>query len=202
MPHIVNNAITVKFVIQKTDTPLLASDYDILLVDAFNNATYTDDAITGYVAPNEEFRGYLEYTFTPTIVGIYRLYLTTNAGLGGGGGSWANGDQAGTIFFTINSGPGFQIGENVDTLSPFRFNIMTVDANVTSTSFDFSSGGTYEVQVSDTLFGSSSETNATVTSISTGVPGHFVLEARRFSILEAAPIFIPATTDVAAHTIP
>jgi hypothetical protein len=84
--YILGNEITVSWVLAPTDSPLLASDYDISFVPSTLDGTYTDDGIINYVAPSEFYSGCLQYKFTPIADGHYRLALTTGAG--GYTGDW------------------------------------------------------------------------------------------------------------------
>lgn len=78
--YLTNNEITVKWIIPPTDTPLLASDYDISIVLSSLAGTYTDGGIVNYSAPGVNFSGTLEYLFTPLAIGRYRLVLSTGTG--------------------------------------------------------------------------------------------------------------------------
>jgi hypothetical protein len=74
--YIVNNEITITWVLGPTATPLLASDFDISFLPSDHNATYTDDAISNYVPPTADNAGSLTYAFTPLFCGRYRILLT------------------------------------------------------------------------------------------------------------------------------
>jgi len=77
--YIINFAITITWVLAPTASPLLATAFDIRFFPADLAGTYTDAAIVNYVAPTAEFAGSLQYVFTPTEVGRYKIFLTTGA---------------------------------------------------------------------------------------------------------------------------
>jgi len=77
--YVVDNEITVCYVLAPTDTPLTAADYDISIVRSTLAGSYTDAAISDFVAPTEEYAGSLSYKFTPLVPGHFRLYLTVGA---------------------------------------------------------------------------------------------------------------------------
>lgn len=79
--YTVGNEITVTWVIPPTDIPLVASDYDIRVIPSGLNGSYTDAGITNYVAPSEFYAGSMTYTFTPTSIGRFQLWLSTGTGL-------------------------------------------------------------------------------------------------------------------------
>lgn len=74
---IVNNEITITWVIAPTASPLAESAYDIKFSPSDLDGTYTDAAIINYVAPTAEFAGSIQYKFTPDKAGRYKIYLTT-----------------------------------------------------------------------------------------------------------------------------
>ena len=74
---LVGNPILIKWVLAPTGTPLLESDYDLALVDAPLNGTYTDAGLTNYVAPTATTPGIIEYTLTVNTAGFYKVQLTT-----------------------------------------------------------------------------------------------------------------------------
>lgn len=74
--YIVNNEITITWVLGPTATPLLASDFDISFIPSDHNATYTDAAISNYVPPAVDAAGSLTYAWTPLACGRYRVLLT------------------------------------------------------------------------------------------------------------------------------
>ena len=75
--YIVNNAITITWILAPNATPLGASDFDLKIVLSDLDGTYTDAAIINYVAPTINFAGSIQYLFTPTTPGLHKLYLTT-----------------------------------------------------------------------------------------------------------------------------
>lgn len=77
---IVNNEITITWLLKPTATPLLETDFDIKFVTSGLDVTYTDAAIVNYVAPAVGFAGNLQYLFTPTNQGHLEVYLTTGSG--------------------------------------------------------------------------------------------------------------------------
>lgn len=75
--YLAGEEITVTWVLGPTDSPLLASDYDISITFPDLNGTYTNDGIINYVAPTATTAGSLQYKFTSSTVGRVRLSLTT-----------------------------------------------------------------------------------------------------------------------------
>lgn len=78
--YLVNNEITITWVLEPTDTPLSAGDYDIEYTPSDLEASYTDGAIINYVAPTEFSAGSIQYAFTPTIPGRHKVNLTYGVG--------------------------------------------------------------------------------------------------------------------------
>lgn len=78
---IVDNEITITWLLDPTDTPLLAVDFDIKVVNSGLGITYTDDNIVNYIAPTAEFAGSIQYLFTPLQQGRYQIYLTCGVAL-------------------------------------------------------------------------------------------------------------------------
>ncbi len=80
MPYVIDNEITVFWTLPPTDSPLLASDYDIRIVPPTLEGTYTDAGIINYDPPAADRGGSLQYKFTPKAPGHYHLFLTTGTG--------------------------------------------------------------------------------------------------------------------------
>lgn len=80
--YLINNEITVTWILPPTDTPLAASDYDIRITTGSLEGTYTDAGIINYTAPTSESGGSIQYQFTPLAQGRYRLNLTTGLSTG------------------------------------------------------------------------------------------------------------------------
>lgn len=79
--YIVDNEITVTWVLGPTDTPLTANDFDISFVPSTLKGTYTDGGIVNYVAPTSTTAGSLQYLFTPLAAGKYVLRLAVGSNL-------------------------------------------------------------------------------------------------------------------------
>lgn len=77
--YIVGNEITISWVLPPTGSPLTQADYDIKIIPSDLNGTYTDAAVTGFVAPSAGYAGSITYAFTPISTGRYMLWLTTGA---------------------------------------------------------------------------------------------------------------------------
>ena len=77
--YLVGNEITITWILAPTDTPLVAADYDIRFVGSNLDATYTDAAVSNYIAPTINFAGSITYAFTPASSGHYKVLLTYGA---------------------------------------------------------------------------------------------------------------------------
>lgn len=78
--YITGNEITVRWILPPTASPLTASDYDVRLVPATLAGTYTNAGVTSFVAPTAAYSGNMQYAFTPTTKGRWRILLCTGTG--------------------------------------------------------------------------------------------------------------------------
>lgn len=74
--YIIDNEITVTWVLAPTATPLLETDFDISFSLSSLDGTYTDAAIINFVAATAITAGSIQYKFIPRNIGRYRLHLT------------------------------------------------------------------------------------------------------------------------------
>ena len=79
--YIVNQEITVTWVIPPTATPLLLADYDISYIPSCSEGSYTDGAVLSYVPPSAVSSGVITYALTTNSIGLFMLRLAVGSGV-------------------------------------------------------------------------------------------------------------------------
>ena len=80
--YLINNSITVTWVLGPTDNVIPEAEYDIQIITSGLEGSYTDGGIINYVAPTSITAGSIQYVFTPLAPGKYQLVLSTGEGNG------------------------------------------------------------------------------------------------------------------------
>lgn len=74
--YVKDDVLTFCWVIRPTDTPLVKTDFDILLRKPDNSESYTDDGVTTYVAPTSTVQGTVTYDLTVDQLGRWQVTLS------------------------------------------------------------------------------------------------------------------------------